>query len=413
MMDEQAASGQWRFWPVFLMAFFYPIVNALLGLAIPLYYFRQGISTEIIGFLVAAYTITYAFSPTLLTRVSERFGRKRSIILSMFGVGLLQSTYFITLAPAWIFICRMGEGFFTGFFWANLQSSISDNAAHDHSKYTAVYNTSWNVGAMIGYLIGTIAVFLFQDLRIIFYLCPFVVGVNALIAILFFQQAERVDNKDSTPPQVLKSLEGLSKKELKAVSDEYKKDALTLARYRLTFMLPATIIVAFSVAKAGLGFIYPLKSELLGIDTYTVYLLSFFSFIPQLLTTTYGSMLSVKAIKRLPIVCLISLVVTIILFGFTTSYYVFIVLFLIYGFFSGFLYGIGLKLFIALNLKRKTSKYTGICESLIGASFLLIPIVSGFIATIDINLAFYLISVLLSLFAVMIVIFSNKLTKIE
>ena len=63
---------QWRFWPLICLAFLYLINVALINLATPLYFFKQGTEIVIIGFLVVGSTITYCFSPILLYKLSKK-----------------------------------------------------------------------------------------------------------------------------------------------------------------------------------------------------------------------------------------------------------------------------------------------------------------------------------------------------
>ncbi len=65
---------QWRFWPLICLAFLYLINVALINLATPLYFFKQGTEIVIIGFLVVGSTITYCFSPILLYKLSKKLG---------------------------------------------------------------------------------------------------------------------------------------------------------------------------------------------------------------------------------------------------------------------------------------------------------------------------------------------------
>jgi len=101
------------------------------------------------------------------------------------------------------------------------------------------------------------------------------------------------------------------------------------------------------------------------------------------------------------------------IFGIVVDYNaaLFIALFLIIGIFCGILYGSALKLFIALNVKKKTTKYTSINESLLGLFFLIIPILLGFISTADLNLGFYVVSIILLINFVIASIFMIQIQK--
>jgi len=186
-MNKTENYQKWRFWPIICLAFFYPVNGALVNLAIPLYYFKRGTNIEIIGFLAAGVTMTYCFSPMLLNSISKKINRRRRVILGIVGVSLAQIVFYFSLEPIPFFIARLVEGFMAGFIWSNLQSSITDNAHHNHSKYLAKYNLSWNAGVLGGYLLGAIVLYFVDNLEIIFYIAPLLVVSNAFIILFFFQ----------------------------------------------------------------------------------------------------------------------------------------------------------------------------------------------------------------------------------
>ena len=69
-----------------------------------------------------------------------------------------------------------------------------------------------------------------------------------------------------------------------------------------------------------------------------------------------------------------------------------IILFMFSGFFYGILYGAASKLFITLNVLKKTSKYSGILESSTGLSYFASQIFLGIIADIHILLGYLSLS---------------------
>ena len=389
---------QWRFWPIICLSFLYPINNSLIGLAIPLYYFKQGVPIQIIGLLAASITITYCFSPILFNRFSDRIGRKKSIGIALLGTSLAQLIFYFTLEPSIFFIARLIEGLVMGLYWANLQATISENANHNPNKYIAKFNFAWNSGVLSGFLLGALILFRIDDLTIIFYIAPILVFIGLIITILFFREAH---------PNNLKTIE-LDESDLAANLNSKTKNREILGIY-VPLLLPILFVVAFSFQKSSLNLLYSIKSELLGFDTYTVYLLAFFSLTTQLFSTSLSSYLSIKALKRISIVCLIVLIIINFLFAINSNFLIFVALFFIMGFFAGIIYSFGLKLSILLNAKHQTSRYSSICESSMGLTFLVIPIMSAYIATINIDYGFFAISFGFVLFLMVSLIFLKKL----
>lgn len=390
----------WKFWPVLCIAFLYPMNMALINLAIPLYFFRVGVAIEFIGFLAAGSTMTYCFSPILLNKVSDRINRRRSVILGIVGITCAQMIFYFTLEPIPFLIARLIEGFMAGFIWSNLQSSISDNIEHDHSKYMARYNFSWNLGILSGYLSGTLILFFIEDLWIVFYVAPLLIAANAIIIIIFFQESTKNNN--------INHYSNNDNKQEKS-RELNKGNIVNISKYSIPVIIPALCIITYCLARIGVNFLYPLKSEILGFDLYTVYLLSFLGFTTQIISITLTSYLSLKHLKRVPIISLIALIGILILLGINTNFFVFIILFLLAGFFIGTLYGMSLKLFLTLNIKKNTSKYSSILESIIGVTFLLGAIITAFIGRVDINLSFYFLSLVFFLLLLIILIYIRKI----
>ena len=112
-------------------------------------------------------------------------------------------------------------------------------------------------------------------------------------------------------------------------------------------------------------------------------------------------------------ISLVGVVLIITSFGMiiTFNIFLYIILFLLIGCCNGLLIGITVKLFVALNVKYQTSKFSPIHASLIGISLLFTPILVGFIAAIDLTLGFYSVSIAILISLVPAVIFLNKIHK--
>ena len=374
---------QWKFWPISILALFYPINNALINLAIPLYYSNLGVSADIIGIVSAAISLPYIFSPILLNKISDRIGRKRSLIFSMTGVFLAQLLYYFTLNPIVVLISRLIEGFSIGLFWPNLQASISDNVWHNHNKMMSKYNISWNFGLFSGYIFGTIFLFEIDEVQLVFYIAPIFAALNIAVATFIYRDPERIDYARNSA-EVDKYMESSSK----------KQDRSTI-KYSIPLILPLLFALTHGIAKSDVYFLYPIKAVHLGFDTYTVYFYTFLSITTQLISTGIATYIKVKHFKWIAPICMVSLAFTLFFFGFLSEFMIFSILFMLLGFFSGILYAFSLKLAVNLNMKRNTSRYTSMLEGLIGSAFFLSPVLSGFIAIFSLAYGFYTFSIVL------------------
>ena len=94
---------KWRFWPVLCLAFIYAFNSPLITLATPIYFFQQGVDIKFISLLSTAITITYCFSPIAFNKISDKLGRRKSVIISVVGVAGAQFMYYFTLNPLFFF----------------------------------------------------------------------------------------------------------------------------------------------------------------------------------------------------------------------------------------------------------------------------------------------------------------------
>ncbi len=403
-MSNNDVSLKWRFWPVILLTSFYTVDSSLIMIGIPILFFQRGISVQIIGLLSAAQIIAYCFSPILFNKVSDKLGRKNSIMLSMVGVSITQITYFFILDPLVFFIARFFEGLFLGFFAPNLQASISDNPSLDHSKYLSKLSLSFNSGSLVGLLFGALFLFFVNNMLYVFYIAPILIIANAVIAIVFFQESTKFNN-----PNSIKQSENIDESSLVLTGPSITNDV----KYHIPVIIPIIILFGFSFAIGSANFIYPIKSETLGFQPYSAYFLSFFATLAQTLSTYQTSL---WAPKRLKLTSLISIILTsliIIAFGINEFFLGFIILFVIIGFLAGVLYGSVLKFFMILNLTNKTSKYSSIMESLTGISYFTTQITAGIIGGLRLEFAFFTLAIILTVIFVLYLLYAKNIRVIS
>ncbi len=401
-METMQLSQKWRFWPVLCLAFIYAFSNPLLMLATPIYFFQQGVPIKIISLLSTALTITYSISPIVLNKISDKLGRRKSVIISMIGATCAQLTYYITLDPIAFLIERLFEGFILGFFFPNLQASISDNQSINHQKYLARFNLSWSVAIVLGLLFGAIFLQFIDDLKFLFYINPIFLAINAFIAILFFQEP-------INPNLGIQS----STSDFNTNDSEDKQKSITISNYYIPVIIPLLLIFATSFASGNGTLLYPIRSELLGFHPSSTYFVNVFATLTQSLALYLATSLALNKLKVASTLILIIYSFLFILFILNEVYSLFIILFMFSGFFYGFLYGAASKLFLTLNIMKKTSKYSSISESSLGVTFFISQLFLGFIADIDIGLAYLALSLTLVVIFFIVLIFIRKLKEIE
>jgi len=400
-MAVERVRQHWRFWPALCLVFIFGFSSPLIMLAAPIYYIQQGVEIIFISLLSTALTITYSISPIILNKISDRLGRRKSIIIAMIGATGAEIIFFITLNPIVFLIERLFEGFILGFFFPNLQASISDNAEIDHQKYLARFNLSWGIAGIFGLLFGALFLEFINDLKFLFYISPIILALNVFIAIFFFQ--EPINDKGKTQNI---EVELITKKH----GDNQK--LLTTNIYSIPVIIPLLLILAISFASGNGTLLYPIKSEMLGYQPSTTYLVIVFATVTQSLAMYLSSIITIKKLKLFSSLTILAHACTFLFFPISEFYYIFIILFILSGFFYGFLYGTASKLFLTLNIVKKTSIYSSISESFVGVSFFISQIILGFVAGINVNIAYITLSLILLIIFFLTFAFMKKLKEV-
>jgi MFS family permease len=402
-VSDEDSSQKWRFWPVLCLSFIFAFANPLLMLATPIYFFQQGVQIRFISLLSIAMTITYSVSPILLNKISDRLGRRKGIIISMIGASLLQIIFYFTLNPFVYLIERLLEGFILGFFFPNLTASISDVPNIEHEKYLARFNFSWSIAIVFGLIFGALILQFTDNLEFIFYVSPFFMIANSVVAILFFQ-----------PSVIVNPNSIISNPDLGIDNNLEINQKLTVGRnFYIPVMIPLLFILYTSIAAGNGSFLYPIRSELLGFHPSSTYIVNIFAVVGQTLMMYYSNILALNKLKLVSIITSFIYPFLFIFFIFNESYWLFTILFMFSGFFYGILYGAASKLFITLNVIKGTSKYSGILESSTGLCYFVSQLYLGFIADINILLGYFSLSLSLLLMFFVILIFIRKFEEIE
>lgn len=353
-----------------------------------------------ISLLSTAMTITYAISPLVLNKISDKLGRRKSVILSLVGASCAQLTFYITLNPILFLVERLFEGFILGFFFPNLQACISDDPSIDHEKYLARFNLSWSFAIVLGFLFGAIILQFIDDLRFIFYINPLFLVLNTIIAIAFFQ-APVNPNQDVTNKII----------DLNTFNSESSQISKNINKSHIPVIIPLLLILATAFASGNGMLLYPIRSEILGFSPSSTYIVQVFSTLAQSISMYFASQLALNKIKLVSAITMAVYSFLFILLYINDAYYLFIILFTLSGLFYGILYGIASKLFITLNVLKKTSKYSSISEASLGLTFFLSQIILGFIADISIGLGYLTITLSMLIIFFISIVFLRKLRE--
>ncbi|RAK16594.1 putative MFS family arabinose efflux permease [Anoxybacillus vitaminiphilus] len=125
-------------------------------------YFTEAFGKDKAGFLLIFSQVFSVVASLLGGYCADRFGRKRMMVLSAYGMGL--AFFFFALASSpWFtspfvgFLCFTLAGIFGSFYWPASQAMVTDVVPEeDRNSVFAVFYTSINIAVVIGPMIGGI-----------------------------------------------------------------------------------------------------------------------------------------------------------------------------------------------------------------------------------------------------------------
>jgi MFS family permease len=374
----------YRLYPVLFLAFLKVAASITLELAVPIYFIQERYDIFIIGLLVSASAMTYLFSPILLRDVYSKIGIKKTLIISVLGSLIIQIILQFSLNPWVVYILLLSEGMLLGLFWPVLMTDISIISNMGElceikgfkDKLAKNYNLAWNLGAIFSYLIGVILLNIIEDITLMFK----VTLIYSIILVFFTISFEN-------PKQDLKL-------EKKIIIDKKMVNSCIKERVGFPISLPFFLIGFYGFLIGSVILLYSIKSEMLGFEVFTIYLFNFFRMSAQALSIAITTKFPIKTLKKLLIISLFSTLLCFIIFGINDNIIIFGILFFIFGTFGAMIYTFSFKLSVYENMLKNTAKYSSYFETSFGLGYFLAPLIGGFIAEININLAFYFLAIL-------------------
>lgn len=134
------------------------IVNALsYGTIIPLLYpyaARFGIDVFALGFLFASFSIAQFVATPIIGRMSDKYGRKLLLLISLFGTGASMTLFALAWSAPILFIARILDGI-TGGNMTVAQAIIADiYPSEKRAKGFGILGASFGFGFLVGPALG-------------------------------------------------------------------------------------------------------------------------------------------------------------------------------------------------------------------------------------------------------------------
>ena len=167
------------------------------GIIVPLLYSygkKFGIDPQTIGLLTAAFSVAQFFATPVLGSMSDKFGRKPLLAISLFGTCISFIMFAFAQGAIMLFAARILDGL-TGGNVSVAQAMISDTStSKDRAKKFGILSSAFGFGFVIGPAVGGLLSKLGPQVP--FYFAAAIALIAALCS-MFFLKETRVKQKNT------------------------------------------------------------------------------------------------------------------------------------------------------------------------------------------------------------------------
>jgi MFS family permease len=272
------------------------------------------------------------------------------------------------------------DGIMLGIFWPVISGMFTVIISHENdelkkTRLNRYFGLSWNAGGLFGYLLSAFALFIVEDILLVFDLSLIYTIIGLIIAI------------SMTEPKTDFGLE----KPLEQESSNPNKGA----KWKYPIYIPFLMALLFALIMGANGTLYPLKSKQLAFTDFSAYVVSFIRLIFQTACISYALGLPIQNLKKsIPYLLLIGMGSLFVL-GLTVDLVVCMITSGILGLIIGFLHSFGFRLTINKNLEMNNMNATTYFETILGIFFWVGPILGGVLADISILLGYSTLAIVL------------------
>ena len=144
-----------KLWVLLLNAFVDMLGYAMVFPLLPLYALRLQASPTVIGLMVASFSVAQVAASPLWGRLSDRFGRRPALLVSLSGSCLAFLVFAFADSIAMLFLSRIVQGA-SGGTTSVMQAYIGDSVEpRERAKALGWLSAATNTGVMIGPVVGS------------------------------------------------------------------------------------------------------------------------------------------------------------------------------------------------------------------------------------------------------------------
>ena len=406
----------YRFYPMYLMAFFRTYFYAIYGLALPNYLiFDKDWSPSLVGTVSSITAITYILGPFISQYTTKLLGLKRTLILASFvSYGLLLVPVFVE-NPIIVIFARSLEGIANGHFWPNAINMITSwekNQNHEKkTDYLKRFNMTWNLGLILGFLSGYFFVFFVKsDYIAIIYSLVF--AVLMIPSAFMLESTTKFSFFDSKPVIYDRKFPtAATNKLLEDTNIPYKSENDPDSLRNVPLIMAFGGIILFSSCKSIFKFMSPYFLIRNDLESYWVYALTFFTQVMQIIGLNLISKFKKKQNGYLTgvlyITCSAIIMITL------PNIYLVSLLMIFGGLMYGLVQGVAQRIVIDYNKHHDSTKYSAVNEIALGIGFGFPPIIGGLLYEVAMSWVFIFLSIELSIIAIILFTTHFKFTKNE
>ena len=158
---------------------------------LPIYARQFQASETLIGFMAASFAVGEFFFAPLWGRISDRFGRKIVILLSLLGISFAFASFAIANSLTWLFISRFLQGVFAGGALTAASAYVADTTDKaDRIKGMSRLGASVAIGFLFGPAIGGILSSINHQLP--FFTASVLTILNLIFVQLFLKESLKI-----------------------------------------------------------------------------------------------------------------------------------------------------------------------------------------------------------------------------
>jgi MFS family permease len=235
---------------------------------LPIYAIRLDADATVIGLMVASFSVAQVAASPIWGRLSDRFGRRPSLMVSLAG----SSAAFLIFAYAdsifLLFLCRIVQGA-SGGTTGVMQAYVADTVPHEErAKALGWLSAATNAGVMIGPAVGS-AVWLFGS-EVPGILAASLCLMNLVLAFFFLPESKSGATTPSSVSHDDGPIEPAKRRSIRSMMWEVTRhpwrevsELIWIYAVAMTAFSSMTAILAiylterFSVSEATIGYIFP------------------------------------------------------------------------------------------------------------------------------------------------------------